>query len=1339
MNTTGQPISALAALVPRRLLTIDARPFPQTRRGVILFADIAGFTRLTENALRSDGTRGVEQLTGHINGLLGDLVDAAQSAGGDVLKFGGDAILVAFDSNGDDQGTLRNALAAASSMRFSISRYRRDGMRSLSLHLGLAFGEWHEMIAGTHGVRREHFIWGEAITSAMRAADGVHTLPRVHCHARLFPVSMRRRFTRAGAGSYDFTPELRVSDRLPVTTHKTSPSAENLVSLWDFLPIGLRREDAIGNFNPARSAEHRRVATVFGFWKAPKDLVDPGKSVALLNAIVSLVHTASESFGGMWVRSDPSSDKQKLLVLFGAMKSATDDVDRSLQFSEALHDGYTELRKTYTSLRLSVGISTATVFTGFVGNARRREFTVMGDGVNLAARLASSASSHTTLCDQSTLNEASLFRFASAGTLQLKNVRRPTPVFRPTANSGGDPDGFNRGTIEHPDAMRQCLRLWSEGRRHIAVSVDPGADSRLFLRQFRERIGVTPDEVEITEFSPTDESVPGRAVTRMIGQLRPDYLFQDSLEGARVVRLTSRLGLDAAARELSREIGDLATHRTLIVLEHLERVTELDRSVITNLISKSQVRVIAVEHALPHIPDSAVQEDCVRLGAVTREELTEVLTDSLTPAVPARGLVELLHKRSQGTAKVACTLLQHLVSRGLATRTRGKRPVWLLRNADAIDIPNGLRAHYLQRIDRLTGDDKSILRAVAVLGDAATTFGINALCREITANTLSECLRGLANQGLIESRNVDSEDQYAIADPTCRQAVYETMSHQLRDEFHRRAALISSSADKPDPAQVGEHLFRARDPESAQWLELAAHRARRHWSLGRARLYYRWALLSRQGQFKPEFPAICPPFPVHRSDRDLKLFESLAEVLRLEGHYRDASRIHNWLSRISRDAGRLELSCNHQLVSARLDWYSGHYAKAGRQARAILGTARRLKSKPLAAQAAFLLGETCRRTGRIDASLKALLEAQSLAKSTGDRLLLADTLNALGLLHWNCGRLSEARDCFVSALQMLGGGGDPARRGQVANNLGILHEELGQLPQAQRYYERAFKIFERTGIRRHRAFSLGNLANLHRHAARYERARSAYEEVDSELRTMGEAHAAAYTVGNLGDLAREYGDLQTARTLYDSTLQFAGRAGDEELRAECLARIANVHLLEGRHDLATRHIRSALRSAKISKSREFALYARLLAIESEWDRKPAHTLLKRLESIAGDARQVGLRYYQLWTLYLYARIERRLGMRASAQGRVAAGMVDARRSGYTWWELRFAVEGAEAPYLRNFSVRCIRRASELRDDIVAGIGDSEVRARFSELPVIRALAANEYGPSLLVDPGSEDI
>jgi hypothetical protein len=220
---------------------------------------------------------------------------------------------------------------------------------------------------------------------------------------------------------------------------------------------------------------------------------------------------------------------------------------------------------------------------------------------------------------------------------------------------------------------------------------------------------------------------------------------------------------------------------------------------------------------------------------------------------------------------------------------------------------------------------------------------------------------------------------------------------------------------------------------------------------------------------------------------------------------------------------------------------------------------------------------------------------------------------------------------------------------------------------------------------------------------------------------MGEAHAAAYTVGNLGDLARDFGDLQTARHLYDTTLRFAQKAGDEELRAECLARLAHVHLLEGRTETIQRLIRNAIRSASAAKSREFALYAQLLAIEFELDHGITAATTKRLERVSQDAAQVGLLYYELWTHYVQSEIDQRMGLISASRRRIAAGMAKARRSGYAWWELRFAVEGSDPAFSKHFRRRCIERATALRDEILSGIGDPSVRMRFADLAVIRAI------------------
>ncbi|MBI3166891.1 MAG: hypothetical protein HYZ22_00325 [Chloroflexi bacterium] len=66
--------------------------------GSVLFADISGFTRLTESLRNSLGTRlGAEELTKHLNAVDTALITEVEKHGGSVLGFAGDAITCWFD------------------------------------------------------------------------------------------------------------------------------------------------------------------------------------------------------------------------------------------------------------------------------------------------------------------------------------------------------------------------------------------------------------------------------------------------------------------------------------------------------------------------------------------------------------------------------------------------------------------------------------------------------------------------------------------------------------------------------------------------------------------------------------------------------------------------------------------------------------------------------------------------------------------------------------------------------------------------------------------------------------------------------------------------------------------------------------------------------------------------------------------------------------------------------------------------------------------------------------------------------------------------------------------
>ncbi|MBZ8135178.1 adenylate/guanylate cyclase domain-containing protein [Afifella sp. IM 167] len=78
------------------------------------------------------------------------------------------------------------------------------------------------------------------------------------------------------------------------------------------------------------------------------------------------------------------------LVLFGALRPAADDAARSLAFARRLLrllDEWNAREGHAPPARAGIGLHQGEVFCGIVGSDERREFTVLGDAANVAARL----------------------------------------------------------------------------------------------------------------------------------------------------------------------------------------------------------------------------------------------------------------------------------------------------------------------------------------------------------------------------------------------------------------------------------------------------------------------------------------------------------------------------------------------------------------------------------------------------------------------------------------------------------------------------------------------------------------------------------------------------------------------------------------------------------------------------------------------------------------------------------------------------------------------------------------------------------------------------------------
>ncbi len=1352
MTSVDVPTSRLGCLSPRRLRVTGDPPEFRRVAGVVMFADIAGFTAMTETARRREGARGIEQLTVRLNSIFAELVTTVHAAGGDVLKFGGDALLVAFDREGEPcPQTVRRAVWCADRLHRIIKGQRRKHAGRLSLHVGLAAGEWTEIVVGRPGQRREHFVNGEGISQAMHAAAAA--APGT-CNLRGLAsdwpgdTPAMRSWQRRGEWRL-ILPRQTWENDVPVVP-QADTSANDVLA--DFVAPQLRAQLAQPDFAPLSFGEHRRVSTLFAFWHPPT-----GESrragLSLWHDVFRAVDEVTEATGGLWARSDPGGGYQKILILFGAPTSADDDVDRALECAGLLRKRFRFLGRSHRRLRVGLGLTTATVFSGYVGGPDRFEFTVMGDGVNLAARLAASAPKGIVLTDRSTRLAAGRWRFTPGPELKLKGVRGPVATFQLSGRIDTDATRVDE-LVEHPAALDSGLRIWERTRDGpIRIEVCSPADGRRFVSQFVRRLDLADHAVARFRFLPDDGAHPH-------GGLRRFLLWRagvDNGEGLRaqlaangreqtwhhlapiygpeqqLAEVLSHAGIDAWVERtatLTASTGLLAVADdgpTVIVLEQTECLSDIDRRVFERLASLpvNRPRFIMVHQSAGGRAD----DETILLGPVSKRELQSYIEQLMPAGAPSAQLLDWLYERSGGMARIARLYVEHLQNNGLLVSKRGRRRLWYLSCVREAALPDVLRAHHLQSIDHLPHSAGMVARALAVLGDGTPIEALEFLCRSFMAlQAIRMAVETLRTEGITEQG-----DGVSFADPSVRRAVYETISFAVRERWHRRAAQYWRSRGVHGSVAAAEHLFAARDPSCLPGLEKAAQRAHRLWLLDRSRHLYRWALLAASGRCDPEYAKALPPLSHDLDDRLRRLLKPFAEVLQLQGLYPEARRVYQ---RLALDAARRHRRADqgeNLLAVARIEWFSGRYRQALRQTSRVLHVAAASRTRRLAAQAHFLIGETARRTGGMRRAQQALEHAAHLFEQVQDGGAYADALNALGLVHWNCGRLDVAQQCFLNALRASGRSsqtGDPAKRGQMANNLGILMEERGRLHAAERYYCRAFDVFTRLGHRRNRGYSLGNLANLYRHGARYEHARAAYDEVELELLSIGERHAAAYTAGNRGDLARDFGDWTGALVLYQRALHFASHVGDADLIAESYCRLAEIQLAKRGDGEVIRLLRRASRAAEKAHSREFAIRVRLLKAELNLARGRDAVAMAGFTESERDAADAGLLLYLLWAWYGLGRCLLNEGRMKEAMRTVHRGLKNAHGSGYRWWELRFAVLGAQIESGRTTSgdvsiagrENMHERMAALTAAIEATIGDPAVRAAFARLPLIVSAA-----------------
>jgi class 3 adenylate cyclase/tetratricopeptide (TPR) repeat protein len=557
-------VDALASYVPGLLLQ-RLREQPESAgssradrmAGAVLLADVSGFTAIAER-LAQQGPAGAEALGGLLNGTWGRLLTLIAEAGGDVLKFAGDALLACFPAGDADGGGLaavtRRAAGCALSLQAALGRYAAAEEVRLLLRVGIGAGELLVLDVGGVYERRELLVAGAAVPQTAVAVQ--QALPgQVVVTPQAWPlVEGTCGGERLREGGVRLTSAPPATHAGPV---RRPPLPESLhAALMPYLPRALLGPMQAGH--EEWLAELRRVTVLF------VNLPDLAHAVTLDRAerVMQAMQTALYRYEGSIDKLSVDDKGTMLVAALGLPPLAhEDDPARGVKAALAMRAALGALGE-----RSAVGVATGRAFCGVVGNRWRREYTMLGAVVNLAARLMQAAPDGI-LCDASTARDAGGgLAFEALGEVPVKGWAAPVPVYRPGERTAARPGpapqraaagGSLVGRRDESERLDEELRLLARsaagpaaGRASVVVvEGEAGVGKSRLVGELLGRARASGLTVVAGGGDAVEHSTPYYAWREVFAELAPVAAARD-LEARRLAVL-GLLGPDQESRELA--------------------------------------------------------------------------------------------------------------------------------------------------------------------------------------------------------------------------------------------------------------------------------------------------------------------------------------------------------------------------------------------------------------------------------------------------------------------------------------------------------------------------------------------------------------------------------------------------------------------------------------------------------------------------------------------------------------------------------------------------------------------------------------------------------------------
>jgi predicted ATPase/class 3 adenylate cyclase len=938
------------------------------------------------------------------------------------------------------------------------------------------------------------------------------------------------------------------------------PDSEQLRP-WLLAPVYARLQAGLGEF-----LTELRPATALFLRFGGIDFDNDDLAPLKLDAFIRWVQRVLQQYDA-WLLQLTIGDKGcYLYAAFGAPAAHEDDPVRAGLAALTLR----EPRLDFIS-GVQIGISQGRMRTGAYGAQDRRTYGVLGDEVNMAARLMQ----HTPVgqilvADGARRLTGDAFAWEFLPPLRVKGKAQPVNVARLISREERRTIRLHEPRYSLPMVGRAAelatIVGWLERAqggfgRIVSLSAEAGlGKSRLVAEVIRiaQQRGVVAYGGECLSHGVSTSYLVWRTIWRSFFDLDPREALeaQQSMLAAALARLDAnllpRLPLLGAVLNLALPDNDV-TERfepklrktaletllvdclrararqtpVLLVLEDLHWIDPLSEDLLFAL--GRAVADLPVLIVLAHRPlgaggpaaqpqalrvsrlghFSALTLDSLPAGAVAQLVQLKLAQLFAEPDAIPDALVDQINRHAQGNPFYIEELLNYLRDRGLDPRD----PAQLAQ----LDLPSSLHSLILSRIDQLNEQQKSLLKVASVIGRLFRTsilWGLDAFAARQTAFRAE--LDALSDMELTPLDSPAPELTYLFKHVMTQEVTYASLPFATRAVLHE---------------QIGAVIERVYVHEIERMLDLLAYHYDRSANLPKRREYLLRAAQAAQSDYAnvtaiDYYQRVLPLLDPAEQGATLL---ALGKVLELTGAWVEAeARYREALALAPPDDADARAACD------------------------------------------VAIADLLRRQGDYAAAAAWAERARSGFAQTGNRRGEAQALNIAGIIADLQGDYTTATAHYEASLEIWRALGDQAQTANLLSNLGVIASSRGDYTRADALQQEALALRRAVGDRWRIAYSLNYLGNVANDLGRHAAAREQLEEALALMRQVGDPWMIGNILNNLANAQRDGGAYAEAVVRYRESLSIYREFGDQWALAYLFEDLGMLAALEGRPERALR-------------------------------------------------------------------------------------------------------------------------------------------------------------------------